>query len=207
LSENKAVNKLLVAAAAFLLVVAFPIHGQTPPPSFPSGADATGAQPPAQKIDPEKERLIRQVMSRTKEAEQAQERILQALAGMKLMMPRVAEKYWDKYRQLISIDELRNRLIIVYDKHYTSEELNELLKFYDSPLGKKVSDEVIPILRESMEIAQGLSKRAAQSISTEFQAEQLLQRPRSAGSLGPAIPPGGSAVPPAPAPTATATAP
>ena len=199
-------NKLLVAAA-FLLVVAFPIHGQTPPPSSPSGADATGAPPPAQKIDPEKERLIRQVMSRTKEAEQAQERILQALAGMKLMMPRVPEKYWDKYRQLISIDELRNRLIIVYDKHYTSEELNELLKFYDSPLGKKVSDEVVPILRESMEIAQGLSKRAAQSIAADYQAEELLQRPRSAGSLGPAIPPGGPAVPPAPAPTATATAP
>jgi hypothetical protein len=200
------VNKLLVAV--FVLMVAFPICGQTPPPSFPSGADALGASPqpssPAKQIDPEKERLIRQVMARTKEAEQAQERILQAVAGMKLMMPRVAEKFWDKYRQLITIDELRNRLVIVYDKHYSSEELNELLKFYDSPLGKKMSDEVIPILRESMEIAQGLSKRAAQSVSADFQAEELLQRPRAAGSLGPGIPSNGSAGPSAPTPTATA---
>ena len=204
-------NKLLIASAAFLLIVAFPIRGQTPPPSFPSGADALGASPlpspPAKKVDPEKEKLIRQVMAHTKEAEQAQERILQALAGMKLMMPRVAEKFWDKYRQLISIDELRTRLVIVYDKHYSSEELSELLKFYDSPLGKKMSDEAIPILRESMDIAQDLSKRAAQSVAADFQAEQLLQRPRAVGSMGPAIPPGTSAAPTAPTPTATATAP
>jgi uncharacterized protein len=206
LSENKAVNKLLVAV--FLLMVACPLRGQTPPPSFPSGTDASGApspaSPPAQQVDPEKERLIRQVMAHTKEAEQAQERVLQAMAGMKLMMPRVPENVWEKYRQLISLDEFRNRLIYVYDKHYTSEELSELLKFYDSPLGKKMSDEVIPILRESMEIAQGLSKRAAQSVSSDFQAEELLQRPRAAGSLGPAIPSSGSAGPSAPTPTATA---
>jgi hypothetical protein len=210
LSENKAVNKFLFAAAAFLLIVAFPIRGQTPPPSFPSGADAFGAPPistpPSKKVDPEKEKLIRKVMARTKEAEQAQERILQALAGMKILMPRVGEKFWEKYRQLITIEELRNRLVYVYDKHYTPEDLNELLKLYDSPLGKKMSDEAIPILRESMDIAQELSKRAGQSVAADFQAEQLLQRPRAAGSLGPGIPPSNPVLPSASSPTATATA-
>ena len=146
-------------------------------------------------------------MSRTKEAEQAQERILQALTGMKFMMPRVAEKYWERYRELINVDELRNRLVIVYDKHFSSEELNEMLKFYDSPLGKKMSDEAVPILRDSMDIAQELAKRAAQSVAADFKAEQLLRQPRAAGSLGPAIPPGISLDSPSPTPTATATAP
>ena len=200
-------KKFFVATAAFLLIITFPISGQTPPPSFPSGADAFGASPPAKKVDPEKEKLIRQVMARTKEAEQAQERILQAIAGTKALMPRVPEKYWERYRELISIDELRNRLVIVYDKHYSSEELNEMLKFYDSPLGKKMSDEAIPILRDSMDVAQELAKRAAQSVASDFQAEQLLRQPRAAGSLGPAIPPGVSAGAPSPTPTVTATVP
>ncbi len=195
-------NKLLVAS--FLLIVAFPIRAQTPAPS-PSLSPSTAA---AQKIDPTKEQLIRQVLARTKEAEQAQERMLQAMAGMKLAMPRVAEKFWEKYRQLISADELRERLVGVYDKHYTSEELNELLKFYDSPLGKKVSEEAVPILRESMEIGQDLSKRAAKSVSADYQAEQLLQRPRAAGSLGsPIFAPSNPTGSPAPSATATATAP
>ena len=192
-------------------MVTFPIRAQTPPPSFPSGAAALGASPqpsqPAKKVDPEKEKLIRQVMARTKEAEQAQERILSALAGMKLMMPRVGEKYWERYRQLISTDELRNRLVIVYDKHYSSEELNEMLKFYDSPLGKKMSDAAIPVLRDSMDVAQELAKRAAQSVAADFQSEQLLRNPRGAGSLGPASPPGISTGAPSPTPTVTATAP
>ena len=132
-------NKLLVATA-FLLIAAFSICGQTPPPSFSSGAEAFSAPPlstpPPKKVDPEKEKLIRQVLARTQEAEMAQERILQGMAGMKQMMPRVPEKYWTQYRQLITVDELRNRLVYVYDKHYTSEELTDLLKFYDSPLGK-----------------------------------------------------------------------
>ena len=209
LSENKTVNKLLVAAA-LLLIAAFSICAQTPPPSFSSGAEAFSAPPlstpPPKKVDPEKEKLIRQVLVRTQEAEMAQERILQGMAGMKQMMPRVPEKYWTQYRRLITVDELRNRLVYVYDKHYTSEELTDLLKFYDTPLGKKMSGVALPILKDSMDVAQELSKRATQSVASDFQAEQLLQRPRAVGSLGgpPLVRPDNSAVSPTPTPTPTA---
>lgn len=138
----------------------------------------------------------------------AQERIFQALAGMKQMAPRIPEKYWDQYRQLITVDELRNRLVSVYDKHYTSEELTELLKFYDSPVGKKMSGAALPILKESMEVAQELSKEVGKSVTADFQAEQLLQRPLAAGSLGPPpLPRTGPEVSSTPVATATATAP
>ena len=128
---------------------------------------------------------------------------------MKQMMPHLQEKYWVQYRQLVSVDELRNRLVAVYDKHYTSEELTELLKFYDSPLGKKVSGVAVPILKDSMQVAQELSKRASQSVMSDLQAEQLLQRPGAVGSLGNLPPPGAdySAASPTPTPTATPTAP
>jgi uncharacterized protein len=209
LSENNMVNKLLIAP--FLLIAAFPIRGQSPAPSVPSAVESFASPQPSPsgatvtKIDPEKEKLIRQVMARTKEAELAQERILSALAGMKTLMPRVGEKYWEKYRQLVSVEELTKRLVYVYDKHYTSQELNDLLKFYDSPLGKKMSEEAIPILRGSMDIAQDLSKRAAQSVASEYQAEQLLQRPRAAGSLGPAMAPFSNDAVPSASPMASAT--
>jgi len=203
------VNKLLLAAACLLIAV-FSICGQTPPPSFPSGAEAFSAPPLStplpKKVDPEKEKLIRQVLARTQEAEMAQERILQGMAGMKQMMPRVPEKYWIQYRRLITVDELRNRLVYVYDKHYTSEELTGILKFYDSPLGKKMSGAALPILKDSIDVAQELSKRATQSVMSDIRAEQLLQRPRAVGSLDalPTINPGNSAVSPTPMQSATA---
>jgi hypothetical protein len=148
LSENKTVNKLLLAAACLLIAV-FSICGQTPPPSFPSGAEAFSAPP------------------------------------LSTPLPKKVD---------------------VYDKHYTSEELTGILKFYDSPLGKKMSGAALPILKDSIDVAQELSKRATQSVMSDIRAEQLLQRPRAVGSLDalPTINPGNSAVSPTPMPSATA---
>ncbi len=118
-----------------------------------------------------------------------QERLRQVMEGMRAAMPRVPEKYFEKYRALISLDEMRDRLVAVYDKHFTVEELKAVLQFYDSPAGKKMTQETVPILRESMDFAQQMSKRAMEEVSKEFRAEELLERPRAAGgSLGPPLP-------------------
>jgi hypothetical protein len=198
LSENKSVKKFLVAIV--LLVTPLFNYAQTPPPSFPSGADAFNASPipMPKKVDSEKEKLIRSLLSRTREAEMAEARMLQAMAGMKQMMPRVPEKYWDKYRSLISVEELQNRLVAVYDKYYTTEEVTGLLQFYDSPIGKKLGEKAVPILRDSMEIAQKMSQRAAAAVASDVQAEQLLQQPRAAGSFSGILPAPSSSATPAP---------
>jgi uncharacterized protein len=197
LSQNGIVNRLIIAT---LFAVPLSIFAQTPPPSIPPAAGAFNASPAVveKKIDPEKEKLIRNLLARTKEAEMTQERIFQGMAGLKQMMPRVPEKYWAQYRQLISVDELRNRLVYVYDKHFTSDDLKALLQFYDSPIGKKLSENTLPILRESMEIAQQMSKRAGEAVAQDFRAEQLLQQPRAAGSLGGPLPAPGNPLAPAP---------
>ena len=128
LSENRRVKKPIVIAALF--VAPFFAFAQAPSPSASSSSGASSSSSvPAQKIDSEKERLIRDVLARTKEVEQAQERIAQGMAGMKQMMPRLPEKYWEKYRSLISESELTARLIRVYDQRYTTDELKSLLDF------------------------------------------------------------------------------
>ncbi len=148
--------------------------------------------------------MIRDVLARTQEVEQAEERIAQAMAGMKQMMPRLQEKYLEKYRSLISENDLRNRLIEVYDKRYTTDELRSMLQFFDTPAGKKMTENAVPILRESMAIAQQLSRQAGNTIMSEVNAEQLLQRPTAAGSFnGMLLAPSASATPSETMPTAT----
>lgn len=176
-------KKPIVIAALF--VAPFFAFAQAPSPSTsPNSGSSSSSSVPAQKIDSEKERLIRDVLARTKEVEQAQERISQAVAGMKQMRPRLQEKYWEKYRSLISENDLRNRLIEVYDKLYTTDALRSMLQFFDTPAGKKMSENAVPILRESMAIAQEMSRQASTTIMSELNAERLLQRPASAGSFG-----------------------
>jgi uncharacterized protein len=209
LSENKDVKKPFLIAVP--LIAPLLAYAQAPTPSFPSGADAFSASPiptasaAPRKIDSEKEKLIRALLARTKEAEMAEERVLQAMAGMKQLMPRVPEKYWEKYRSLISLEELQNRLVEVYDKHFTSEELNSLIQFYDSPIGRKLSEKTLPILRDSMEAAQRMSRRAGDAVASEMRAEQLFQQPRAAGSFGGTLAPGHPAKPTSPTATPTPT--
>ena len=131
----------------------------------------------------------------------------QAIAGMKQMMPRLPEKYWDKYRSLISESELTARLIRVYDQHYTTDELKSLLEFYNTPTGKKMTENAVPILRESMAIAQELSRQASVAVMSEANAEELLKSPVSAGSFkGMLLAPSVSATPSGTTPTPAAGA-
>lgn len=203
LSENRSVKRPIVIAV--LVVAPFFAFAQTPLPSASSSSGSSSSSvAPAQKIDSEKERLIRDVLARTKEVEQAQERIEQAISGMKQMMPRLRDKYWEKYRSLISENDLRRRLIEVYDKHYTADELRSMLQFFDTPAGKKMTENTVPILHESMAIAQEISRRAGDTIMSEMNAERLLQHPNAASSFsGLLVAPGASATPSEIMPTAT----
>jgi hypothetical protein len=205
LSENKRVKKPIVVFALF--IASFSAFAQAPSPSASSnsGGSSTPATP-AQKIDSEKEQLIRDVLARTKEVEQAQERIGQALVGMRQMMSRLPEKYWEKYRSMISENDLRNRLVHVYDKLYSVDELRSMLQFFDTPAGKKMTENAVPILRESMAIAQEMSRQAGTAVMSEVNADQLLQNPVSVGSFkGTLLAPGASTTPSAatPAPSTT----
>jgi len=183
------VNKLLAIAAVFIVpVLAF---AQTSPSPDASVGPA--------KIDPEKKQLLLKLLSQTKEVEMAQERIAQAMVGMKQLMVRMPPKYWEKYQSLMSETELRDRLMEVYDKRYTTDEIKSLIAFYDTPAGKKMSENAVPILRDSMAIAQEMSRRASTAVMSELNSERFLQNPVSAGSfngmlLGPSAP-GASASP------------
>ena len=74
--------------------------------------------------------------------------------------------------------------------------------------GKKMSAEAVPILRESMEISQELSKQAAQSVASDVQAEQLLKQPQALGTFRPpTLPLGNPTLSDTPTPTPAAPAP
>jgi hypothetical protein len=167
------VNKLLAIAAVF--IVPFLAFAQTSP--SPDASVGTA------KIDPEKKQLLLKLLSQTKEVEMAQERIAQAMAGMKQLMVRLPPKYWDKYQSLMSESELRDRLMQVYDKRYTTDEIKSLIAFYDTPAGKKMSENAVPILRDSMKIAQDMSRSASEAVMSEANTQKFLQNPAAAGSF------------------------
>jgi hypothetical protein len=57
-------------------------------------------------------------------------------------------------RQISAEGGLMDRVVPLYDKHYTKGEIRSLIQFYESPLGKKVSALRPQIAKESMVVAE-----------------------------------------------------
>ena len=53
-----------------------------------------------------------------------------------------------------SLNELTEMLVPVYSKYMTLEDLQELIKFYETPVGKKFAKNTPLIMQESMQIGQ-----------------------------------------------------
>ena len=65
-------------------------------------------------------------------------------------------------RKIIKTEEIIKRLIPLYAKYYTVEELKELITFYNSPTGRKHLETVPKIMEDSLhEIAKYFEEKAA----------------------------------------------
>ncbi len=71
--------------------------------------------------------------------------------------PSVPDEVWNEFKTEfsgISLDDLVTLLAPVYEKHLTESDLNEVIKFYNSGVGKKIAQKTPLITGESMAVGQ-----------------------------------------------------
>jgi len=81
----------------------------------------------------------------------------QMVTQFKMIRADAPEEIWKEVRTQIfdkEISELNKMLIPIYMKHFTHSEIKELIEFYHSPIGKKVTGTISPITTESIHISQ-----------------------------------------------------
>ncbi|MBF0384841.1 MAG: DUF2059 domain-containing protein [Candidatus Omnitrophica bacterium] len=57
----------------------------------------------------------------------------------------------DQVSRLLNIDELLDSLIPVYEKYFYVDEIQDMVKFYKSPTGKKLIDKTPELMKSVME--------------------------------------------------------
>ncbi len=62
----------------------------------------------------------------------------------------VPNEYWESVKKEINADDIVALVIPIYDKYYTEEDIQKLIEFYESPIGKKVISTTPLIVQESM---------------------------------------------------------
>ena len=82
--------------------------------------------------------------------------------------------YWQGFIDASSSQQLLARMVPIYQKHFTADEVGGLLKFYRSPLGKKVITEMPLTMAEGMKVGQAWGHERGQAMIKTLQQKGTL---------------------------------
>jgi hypothetical protein len=77
----------------------------------------------------------------------------------------------DGYQKKYDPDDLADDLVVIYDRHFTDDEIKGLLQFYGSPLGQKMAVENSKLSAEIQTANKALSLRVAKSVLQDLRKQ------------------------------------
>lgn len=96
---------------------------------------------------------------------------VQMIDGLKTEMTDVPAGFWDKFQKRLDARDLIEKIIPLYDKYYTLEDLKAVNAFYESPAGEKVLSTLPQITQESMKVGQEWGEKVAKQAVAELERE------------------------------------
>ena len=97
--------------------------------------------------------------------------ITQMFNMFKEQYPNVEEKVWIDLEEefiKVSMDELVLMIAPVYAKYLNQNELQQLIEFYDSPVGRKLAESTPLITQESMQIGQKWGEKIGEEFADKM---------------------------------------
>ncbi len=154
--------------------------------------DAKPAAPaaPAAAVSDEKAKDIRRLIELTGGANIGEDMLKQMSEGFKQTNPNVPQAFWDDIKKNTDFDGLTKAVIPAYDKNLSGDEIKEMIKFYESPTGKKMIQVMPQIMQESYPIVMQWSNDLAEKVQKKLEEK---------GYLKPPAPPAAPATPATPA--------
>jgi uncharacterized protein len=145
--------------------------------AVPDQANSTQTKP----IDPVKDSDIRSLMELigahdlvqdavNNSSEQYREKLLATIPNNDKGQAFVTS-FIESYQKKFDVDQLTEQLVVIYDKHYTDEEIKTLLQFYGSPVGQKVAAEMPKITREIQAASRTTGAKAAKEALQVLKAQ------------------------------------
>ena len=119
-----------------------------------------------------KERDIRRLLELTGSTRLAEQVMDQLMTAFQQNAPGIEKEFWDGFRAEIDTEELVRMTVPIYDKHFTHEEIRELIAFYQTPLGAKLTEKLPAIAQESMAAGMEWGQELGQKVMAKLQARE-----------------------------------
>ena len=95
----------------------------------------------------------------------------QMVAAFQKQLTDVPQDFWDRFEKKMDMHELVEKIIPVYAKYYSLEDLKAVNAFYESPTGQKVLAAMPKAMQESMKIGQEWGEKIGKQAAAEAEAE------------------------------------
>jgi len=176
------------------------VHSNAAPPAAPADTSPTA-------IDPAKKAAIERLLEVTgaktlaKQAMDGMMTSMSSLLRMNFQQMCAGDAKCNQFGELVtaklqqkvdgSVDALMTILIPIYDRHYSKEDIEGLIQFYQSPLGQKLAKNLPEIARESQQAGSQLGQNLGrESVQEVLQEHPDLRPDAAAPPTGKTPPPG-----------------
>ena len=135
-----------------------------------TGATPKRASGQLSATDPAKVVLIRRVLELTKVGEVMAGTIEAAIPAQRVANPQIPAAFWDEFvaRARHDAPQFIEALIPIYDAEFTTAQLEELVRFYQSPLGRHLVEVQPVIAAQSMRAGQQWGVRLGSQVAQEL---------------------------------------
>lgn len=131
---------------------------------------------PAAPVPAQKAATIRHLLELMGTVKVSQQMMAQMFSSMQRATPQVPAEFWAKVHANMNGNDLIDLMIPIYNRHYTQQDIDGLVAFYQSPLGQKVTAELPQISQESMAVGQQWGQQIAQEIVAQMRQEQAAKK-------------------------------
>jgi len=122
-------------------------------------------------VSPEKRKEIEKMLRLTGVEKLSEQIANQMLTSLRTQLPQVPETFWTKFQQKMNTRDLIEKIIPVYDKYYTIEDLKAINAFYETSAGQKVISALPQLMQETLKIGEEWGQKIGQEAAEEAEKE------------------------------------
>ncbi|MES2238842.1 MAG: DUF2059 domain-containing protein [Bacteroidota bacterium] len=100
----------------------------------------------------------------------------QMIGSFKNSYSKVKEDFWEEFKKEIKPEDIENMVIPIYEKYYTESDIDQLIVFYNSPIGKKMIATMPQVMQESMTAGQTWAKGISEKVLARLKEKGYLEK-------------------------------
>ncbi|KMQ58704.1 hypothetical protein ACM46_22050 [Chryseobacterium angstadtii] len=101
----------------------------------------------------------------------------QQMQEIKNNSPSISDEFFNEFIAEVTTERITELYIPIYAKYYTESDIDELIRFYKSPVGQKTISVLPAIMTESVEAGGKMGKEIAMRVKEKLDKKAEYQNP------------------------------